>query len=102
MFIAKLAACYSIRPHVRAKEGWNPSVLDVLRCTEGGLPISVPRAMQAAPMHEPPPQCSRTRSALPQDALCAEGAVLSPVLMQLPSGAPLRGITSGTLSVVHH
>ena len=40
-------------------------------------------------MHEPPAQCSRTRSALPQDALCAEGAVLSPVPMQLPAGALL-------------
>ncbi len=67
-----------------------PAFSGVLLRIEGGMPAYVSCVMQAAPMHEPPTQCSRTRSAVPQDVLCAEGAVLSPVPMQLPAGAPLN------------
>ena len=49
-------------------------------------------------MQESPARCSHAQSALPPGMLCAEDAVLSPVPMQLPAGAPLP-LTMGYVSI---
>ena len=64
----------------------------------GVVPSYGSSVMQAVPMQKSPARCSHAQSALPPGMLCAEDAVLSPVPMQLPAGAPLP-LTMGYMSI---